>query len=575
MGRRAVAWVGLTVVLAAGYVLAGEIAFAIAFVHTSISPVWVPSGLAVAAMLRYGYRAAPGVLLGAFLVNAFTPAPLWTSATIAVGNTLEAVTACWLLRARGVRHDMGRARDVVAFAVLGAVVSTAVSASVGVASLRTAGVVPAGATGAAWILWWSGNAVGVLTVAPLLLLALRRRGWWRLPRERLPEAVCLAVSVALVSWIGLTAHAVGPFVVFPVLTWAAIRFHQGGANLACLFVVATTVWATGHGYGPFATAFRTDSLLLTQSFVAVLMATGLLVAALTVERERVNSELRRATVQIEQRNAELQRSNAELMALDQLKDSFVATVSHELRTPLTSIRGYTEILAEGEAGPLTGLARKAVAVIDDNGRRLQKLIEDLLTVAHVQAAAPPLPCRPVDIRSIVDRAGVRAEPAAGKAGLTLVTDAPGDMPAVLGDVDQLDRVLDNLLSNAIKFSRAGGTVTTRMRHDDREVTVEVVDTGIGIPADEQHSLFERFFRSSLAQQHAIGGTGLGLTIAKSIVETHGGRIHATSREGVGTTVTFTVPLAPPALRPTDVSASGRVTGDTSDSPTSVTALPQS
>jgi signal transduction histidine kinase len=356
-----------------------------------------------------------------------------------------------------------------------------------------------------------------------------------LPRGRILEAACLAVSVVLASWVGLTVHVVGPFVVFPVLTWAAMRFRQGGANLACLFVVAAAVWATGHEHGPFVAGFRTHSLLLTQSFVAVVMATGLLVAALTAERERVNAQLRQA--------------NAELMALDQLKDSFVATVSHELRTPLTSIRGYTEILAAGDAGPLGGTARKAVAVIDENGRRLQKLIEDLLTVARIQASPPALARTPVDLRSIVVRAGARAEPSVRKAGLTLVTDAPRDVPPVLGDVDQLDRVLDNLLSNAIKFSLPGGAVTARVREDGRDVTVEVVDTGIGVPADEQHSLFNRFFRSSLAQQKAIGGTGLGLAIAKSIVEAHDGRIHAVSREGAGTTVTFAIPLAPRGQRP--------------------------
>jgi signal transduction histidine kinase len=542
--RRAVAWLGMTALLTTGYVIAGELALAIAFVHTSISPVWVPSGVAVAAVWRYGYRAAPGILLGAFVVNALDSAPLWSSLPIGVCNMLEAATASWLLRRYEVRQEMDRARDVVAFAMFAAAASTAVSATGGVSSLRAAGALPSEAMDTAWLLWWSGDAVGILTVTPLLLLVLRRRRWPRLPRGQLPEAACLVASVALVSWIGLATHAVGPFVVFPVLTWAAMRFGHGGANLTCLFIAATVVWATGHGRGPFVEAFRMDSLLLTQSFVAVVMATGLLLAAMTAERERVNSELLQATIQIEQRNAELQRSNAELTALDQLKDSFVATVSHELRTPLTSIRGYTEILVTGETGPLTDMARKAVNVIDENGRRLQKLIEDLLTVANVQASPPTVRRDRVDLRSLAISACERAKPSTGKAGLTLEVDAPSDVPAVLGEADQLDRALDNLLSNAIKFSLPGGTVTIRIGHDDHVATVEVIDTGIGVPTDEQHRLFDRFFRSSLARENAIGGTGLGLTIAKSIVDAHGGRISATSGEGVGTTVTFTIPLAP-------------------------------
>jgi signal transduction histidine kinase len=540
--RRVANGVFTTLLLAAGYVLAGKVAFALAFAATSIAPVWLPSGLAVAAVLLRGYRMAPGIAVGAFVFNAMTPVPLWTSAAIAVGNMSEALLAALLLRRIGLRAEMDRTRDVLAFAGLAAGVSTAVSATGGVFSLWAAGVLTAAAAGGAWLLWWSGDAVGVLTVTPLLLLARSPRTWRRPPRGRLLEGSLLGLAVLLVSWAGLATRLVGPFVVFPVLAWAGMRFRVARANLASLCVAAAAVWATGHGHGPFVAGHPRDDLLLTQSFVAVVMLTGLLLAALSAERERVNQQLRTAIAEIGARNDELRRSNSELQELDRLKDSFVATVSHELRTPLTSIRGYAEILAEGQAGLLSDRARRAVATIEDNGARLQSLIENLLTISTVEIV-PMFERHLVDLASVVTRACERAQPAIARGRLRLVTDLPDVVPPVYGDTEQLDRVLDNLLSNAVKFSPDGGVVTVRVQHDHRAVTVEVIDTGIGIPADEQASLFTRFFRSSLARQLTIRGTGLGLAISKAIVEAHGGRIEVSSTVGLGTTMAVALPLS--------------------------------
>jgi len=138
---------------------AAKAAFALGFVHTSIAPVWPPSGIALAAVLLFGYRAAaPGVFLGAFLFNALTPVPLWVSLAMGVGNTLEAVAGAWLLRRAGFRREIDRVRDVLALAGLAALVSTAVSASAGVGSLWLGGIVSGGDVPAAWAVWWLGDA---------------------------------------------------------------------------------------------------------------------------------------------------------------------------------------------------------------------------------------------------------------------------------------------------------------------------------------------------------------------------------------------------------------------------------
>ncbi|GEM_PF-6062205 len=307
MARQGMAYVGRLMALATLYVLAAQASFALANVHTSIASVWLPSGLAVAAVLLFGYRVAPGVWLGAFAFNALTPVPLWVAGLIAVGNTLEAVTAAALLRRTGFRPEVDRVRDVLVFAGLGALVAPLASATVGIGSLLAGGVLRWEHLPNAWVLWWSGDAVGVLALTPALLLGwLSRRERRRLSCRRLVEAGALALAVPLVEWVGLTAGVVKPFVVFPVLVWAAIRFRRAGANLASLFISAVAVFATARGVGPFAHDSLEESLLLTQDYVAVVMATALLLAAMTVERERITDALRHATAEIELRNRELE-----------------------------------------------------------------------------------------------------------------------------------------------------------------------------------------------------------------------------------------------------------------------------
>jgi integral membrane sensor domain MASE1 len=285
MGARVLAApVARTVLLAGAYVVAAKAAFALAFVHTSIAPVWPPSGIALAAVLLWGRAAVPGVLLGAFLFNASTPVPLWASAAIGAGNAMEAVAGAFLLRRAGFRRAIDRVRDVLALAGLGALVSTTISATVGVGSLWLAGVVGGEVVRPAWAIWWLGDASGMLTVAPLLLLASARRP--QRPRPaRVLEAVALAATLVLVVNAGLTERVARPFLVFPALVWAAVRFRQAGAAAASLFVSAVVVWLTLHGHGPFVEPSLTQSLLASLTATGALMATSLVLAALTVQLE--------------------------------------------------------------------------------------------------------------------------------------------------------------------------------------------------------------------------------------------------------------------------------------------------
>ena len=253
------------------------------------------------------------------------------------------------------------------------------------------------------------------------------------------------------------------------------------------------------------------------------------------------SDRKRAEAERERLLADLAERNERLLELDRLKDEFIALVSHELRTPLTSIRGYTELLLDGEAGALGDDQRQFLGVVERNAHRLLHLVGDLLFLAQVEAGKLVLDVGAVDLGAIASESVEAARPQGDAKGITL-TLATGPVPLVAGDRARIGQLLDNLVSNAIKFTPESGRVDVRVRTLRKRAVVEVRDSGIGIPANERQHLFQRFYRTSTATEQAIQGTGLGLAISKAIVDAHDGRITLTSEEDVGTTFRVELPL---------------------------------
>jgi PAS domain S-box-containing protein len=240
--------------------------------------------------------------------------------------------------------------------------------------------------------------------------------------------------------------------------------------------------------------------------------------------------------------------NEELRQLDRLKDEFVALVSHELRTPLTSIRGYLELVLEEEAGTLTDEQRQFLGVVERNAHRLLALVGDLLFLAQVEAGKLSLEIGAVDLSAIAAESVETARPLAEDQDITL-TLATGPLALITGDRARLAQLLDNLISNGVKFTPPGGRVDVRVKGQRGNAVIEVRDTGMGIPSEEQHHLFERFFRTTKATEQAIPGTGLGLAISKAIVDAHGGQITVASADGGGTTFRISLPIR--QIQPTE------------------------
>jgi signal transduction histidine kinase len=224
---------------------------------------------------------------------------------------------------------------------------------------------------------------------------------------------------------------------------------------------------------------------------------------------------------------------------DRVVDEFVALISHELRTPLTSIIGYLELTLDDAT--LTEEQRGYLDIVDHNAARLLKLVDDLLFVAQLEAGELEVRASEVDLAALARQAVAEFQPRAAANGIALRCDADSVVP-VHASKRRLLQLLDNLVSNAIKFSPAGGDVRVSVSHPDGMARLEVADTGIGIAADDQQRLFERFFRTSTVAEQHFPGTGLGLYIARAIVEAHGGTIAVSSEPGEGTSFSVELPV---------------------------------
>jgi PAS domain S-box-containing protein len=307
----------LLVVLTLIYFLMGKLGLALAFVHANASAVWPPTGIALAALLLFGLRVWPAILIGAFLVNVTTAVSVSTALGIAGGNTLEALIGVWLVRRyAGGAAAFERPQGVIRFVTLAAVGSTTVSATIGVLSLWIGGHAEATRLAEIWLTWWLGDAVGALVFTPLIVLWAKplsrpTRGWL--------EASALAATIVVIGWVVFIHRAPIAYLALPPLVWAAFRFGRRGAVTAAVALSGIALWGTLHGYGPFVVESPHESLLFLQAFVGVITLTALVLAADMRERERAEGALRRARGELE---ASVQERTASLReAVRQLEES--------------------------------------------------------------------------------------------------------------------------------------------------------------------------------------------------------------------------------------------------------------
>lgn len=540
--------------LAVIYVLAGKLGLTLAVFHPSATPVWPPTGISLAAFLLLGFGVWPAIFLGAFVVNLTTAGSVATSLSIATGNTLEGLLGAFLVNqfANG-RNVFAHQRDTFAFVLLAALLSTTVSATFGVTTLTLGGYADWERYSEIWITWWLGDAAGALIVTPAIVLWVLDHAvnWSRSRWLEISVSISLLCLVALVvfqSGLAMTGpnYPLG-FLTLSILIWVAVRLGPRETTTAVLLCVGIAIWGTLRGSGPFARGSANETLLLLQAFMAVIAVTALALAVGVSERRRAEQALDQLNQTLERRIQDrtsiLQATVEQLQELDRLKSAFVGIVSHELRTPLTPIKTLVENLLDGVGGSLSEQQHHYLSRIQANADRLTRMLNELLDLSKIEAGKTELRPTVLSIQELIADVLDVLRPLAQQKSITMEVTSLDGIPKVHADRDKLYEVLANLVDNAIKFTPSGGRIQIGTKVlNDRYIRVEVSDTGCGIPEEDLPKIFDKFYRvHSLSSNHA--GAGLGLAIAKGLIELHGGTIGVESTSGKGSHFYFTVPYA--------------------------------
>jgi len=234
---------------------------------------------------------------------------------------------------------------------------------------------------------------------------------------------------------------------------------------------------------------------------------------------------------------------SEARAAEQMRVDFVANASHELRTPLATLIGYTETLRERSEEIDAATRERFLAVVHDEARRMQRIVEDLISLSRIEAERFVPPSDAVSLGPLIEQAIAGVRRTADEYRSPLVSRVAAALPPVAADSGQILQLLDNLITNALRYGQPGSDVTVTAEREEAMVHLAIADHGEGIPPEHIERVTERFYRVDTSRSRSIGGTGLGLSIVKHIVERHRGRLHIESREGHGTTVHVRLPVA--------------------------------
>ncbi|RKY31478.1 MAG: hypothetical protein DRP74_04780 [Candidatus Omnitrophota bacterium] len=246
---------------------------------------------------------------------------------------------------------------------------------------------------------------------------------------------------------------------------------------------------------------------------------------------------------VEERTRQLSRALEEVKIISDRKTNFISSVSHELRTPLTSIKGYAAILLEEKLGALPQAVKERLAKINRHSDELVHMVNDLLDIARIESGRTTMKLAEQDLNNIVSSVSDLIFIQYKNKNVDLVTDIQKDIPPILVDRSQIERVFINLLGNAIKFTPEKGQVTIKAREvEEDKVQIDISDTGIGLPAESSSKIFEEFYRVDNSINQQVKGTGLGLSLVRQIIEAHKGKIWVKSKVGEGSTFSFLLPL---------------------------------
>ncbi|MGO4153773.1 MASE1 domain-containing protein [Cupriavidus sp. YAF13] len=524
--------------VALAYYAGAKLGLTYAVVGGAVSLVWPSSGIALVALLVMGFAVAPGIAIGSVLANMSVGVPLPVAAVIGLGATAAALTATLLLkRVAQFQITLGRIKDVLAFVILAATASTAVSALIGATALFGGGLVSVADYGAAFLKWWLGDMLGVLVVAPPLLSLLTYPSPIRSAKQTV-EACGLTVAIFWVSYVifgatELAGHSYYPaaLAVFPFIIWAALRFDHLGTSLSTLLVSIVAIWGTTNGTGPFAAESPVDSLVRWCAFANVVAVTGLLLVAAHAQEKRIHSLLLASHAELERRVQE------------RTKDSELA--NHELKQEMARRR-----LLEAELIRIGDQQQRLIGreLHDGLGQHLTSLgfycatlNQELQTHSHPAAAKAATIVELVKQASLMTRKIAHGlDPVAMEAGglmvalqgLAQTTRALNGIGCTLrieSNVDLLDppmqinlyRAAQEAVNNALKYSQ-GRHIWIDLEREGGMQRLSISDDGMGVDLEQMerasglglHNLRHRaslLGGSCMVTRNALGGTTVAIS----------------------------------------------------------------
>ncbi len=529
---------------AVAYFITGQLGLIIQTGHAGVTLLWPASGVALVVCLLFGPTLWPGILIAVIALALVNGVPLPAALGASVGNILEPLLgARWLSRFR-VREDFGRFQDVIAFSFRGALAPTFIAAAIGAFAMVLQGAVQWNEVGLVGLMWWLGNATGVIVIAPLLL------SWRRWPAERLrgwrgAELLLLLAGQSLLVWLSFgyfseQTLATAPlfYLIIPFTVWAAVRFRIHGATLSSFVVAAGVLWWAYRESGLFASPAGLTTISFEIALILVTTCTGLIVAALFCERTHAEARLRRSHRELEQRvhdrtreleyateqlkaeiderkqaEGALRRESEELHRVNADLEEFTAVASHDLKAPLRGVANLAYLIEDELTEGVDSESRKRLRLLNERVQRMSDLIDGLLRyarVGRVQGDRVPIP-----LDAFLDELLVHLDLS---KRFSIKRKTP--LPTIIADPLHLEQIFQNLIVNAVHHhDHDTGTISFSAKDKGGAWLLEVADDGPGIPQWSREQVF-RMFSSGGNRGH----TGIGLAVVRKLVVANGGDI---------------------------------------------------
>jgi signal transduction histidine kinase/CheY-like chemotaxis protein len=494
------------------------------------------SGVALAALILAGIEFWPAIFFATILSYWWHDAPAVLALTYALGNSIQAVTAAYILRYVGFRASLRRMRDIFSLTIVALLASTIVPA-IGFLGFEInvwlGGQPLPISVGASWV----GHILSLLILAPFLIRWIAHPLFERTWREVVEIIAAMTTLLAIYAFIFFTTvEQINGiplvYLIFPPLFWIALRLGSRFMTLGLLATSALALAGTGLGYASVSTLPTGQLLFFTQVFLEVIAVIFLIVTA--VEEER-----RTATTRLQGHIDQLQEALTKIRSEDKAKTQFVATLAHELRNPLAPLLSTIELLTL--RGPSAKDFPDMLGTMRDRVRTMARLLDDLLDISRISHQKLKLQKITLDIVGVVKSSVESMSGYMQKRNLAFNVTLPHSETLLLeADPIRLEQIIVNLLHNAAKYTEVGGTIHLLVERDKNMAAIRIRDTGIGIPRHMLEKIFEPFLQ---VNTKGGGGLGIGLSLTQRLVELHGGSIEAKSEgEGKGSEFTVRLPL---------------------------------